>query len=55
MSGYITILSNKVFQLYGSDVYMICFTEDLETLKNIESIYLDPNKSNTLSSPCCGY
>ena len=43
MSGYITIVQNKVFQLYGSDIYMICFTDDLETLLNIESVFLDPN------------
>ena len=44
MSGYITLLSNKIFQVYGSDVYMLCFTEDLETLTNIESIFLDSNQ-----------
>jgi len=44
MSGYITVLNNKIFQVYGSDVYMICFTEDLETLINIENIYLDSNQ-----------
>ena len=43
MSGYITIIQNKVFNLYGSDVYMISFTDDLETLLNIESVFLDPN------------
>jgi hypothetical protein len=44
MSGYITLLSNKIFQVYGSDVYMLCFTEDLETLTNIENIFLDSNQ-----------
>ena len=44
MSGYITIISNKAFQLYGSDVYMICFTMDLDELLNFDSVYLDPNQ-----------
>ena len=46
MSGYITIIQNKVFNLYGSDVYMISFTDDLETLLNIESVFLDPNQTH---------
>ena len=44
LSGYITIISNKVFNLYGSDVYMICFSNDLETLLNFDSVYLDSNQ-----------
>ncbi len=44
--GYITILSNKIFNIYGSDVYMILCTNDLETLLNIESVFLDPNQTH---------
>ena len=44
MSGYITILKNKIFEVYGSDVYMICFTEDLEIITNIESVYLEASQ-----------
>ena len=44
MSGYITIISNKIFQIYGSDVYMICFTLDLEELLNFDLVYIDPNQ-----------
>jgi hypothetical protein len=46
LSGYITVLTNKIFQLYGSDVYMILCTNDLETLLNIESVFLDPNQTH---------
>ena len=46
MSGYITVLTNKVFQLYGSYVYMILCTNDLETITNIESVFLDPNQTH---------
>lgn len=44
MSGYITIISNKVYQLYGSDVYMILFTNSLDELLNFDSVYLDANQ-----------
>ncbi len=46
LSGYITIIQNKVFNIYGSDVYMILCTNDLETLLNIESVFLDPNQTH---------
>lgn len=43
MSGYITIIQNKVFQLYGSDVYMILCTNDIDELLKFDLVYLDQN------------
>ncbi len=43
LSGYITIIQNKVFNIYGSDVYMILCTNDLDELLKFDLVYLDPN------------
>lgn len=43
MSGYITIIQNKVFNIYGSDVYMILCTNDIDELLQFDIVYLDPN------------
>ena len=43
MSGYITIIQNKVFNIYGSDVYMILCTNDIDELLKFDLVYLDPN------------
>ncbi len=43
LSGYITIIQNKVFNIYGSDVYMILCTNDLDELLKFDLVYLDLN------------
>lgn len=45
MIGYIVILTNKIFNLYGSDVYLICFCTSLkEMFQNFNKLYLDECK-----------